>query len=350
MQDLVARGLSAPSAERIVARAIQEAQKASQASAPAPPQPSVDASGDDGARGALISGAFWFSLGATITGATYLLARPGGRFVFAYGAIAAGLVAFARGLKRFRSTNQAFPWRSILLAGAAPVGFLLVLVFVVGLQVERRRDQRQKVEDERLQTIYASQEKQKAELAREKQAALAIEQQAALVAARDSDRRGRIDRARAQLLDSHPTIACDAATVLGNERAIEAIPDLAGAVDRVTNSDSVRNCAAHALIALGAPDRALAFFKECARVGTPTARGYASAGFAAMGPSAADLALPLLREDLQSPHSDRRYVAVENLKQLGEAARELLGVAARDSDPLVRDRAKQVLVALKPAG
>lgn len=344
VQDLVARGLSAPSAERIVARAMQDAASGRQ-TAPAISSPSVGTSDDDEARGALISGAFWFSLGATITAATYFLARPGGRFVFAYGAIAAGLVAFVRGLSRFRATEQVFPWRAIFLSGAAPVGFLLVVIFVVGFQIERRRGQRQKGEDERLEAVYAVRERQAATRKDE----LAREQQAALLAAQERERQDRISRARLQLLAFQSTIACDAATSLEKDQAIEAIPDLVSAVDRVTNSESVRNCAAHALVVLGAPDRAVAFFKECVRVGTPTARNYASSGFAAMGPSMAEFALPLLREDLRSPYPDRRYVAVENLQQVGEAARELLGTAAGDSDPTVSERAKQALLALRPA-
>ncbi|MEO8681730.1 MAG: HEAT repeat domain-containing protein, partial [Vicinamibacterales bacterium] len=75
----------------------------------------------------------------------------------------------------------------------------------------------------------------------------------------------------------------------------------------------------------------------------PDLRRSALMGFGEIGPSVADIALPYLTDELKSPHSSARYLAVETLSKLGPAAKPLLEVAAGDADKLVRDRANQIL-------
>lgn len=113
VRELVATGLSRPTAERFVERALSEPP-------PASAGPPSKAAGDSGGRGALVSGAFWFSFGSTITGVTFLLASTGQTYVIAYGAVLAGLLAFGRGFKRWWETSQPFPWKAVFMAVAVP--------------------------------------------------------------------------------------------------------------------------------------------------------------------------------------------------------------------------------------
>ncbi len=136
---------------------------------------------------------------------------------------------------------------------------------------------------------------------------------------------------------------CEAALDLGHARAREAIADLTAALDRVTESASVRNCAASALVELGETELALAFYHECARAGTSERRRIAIGGFKDIGPPAAEVALPYVREALESPDWDTRYLAVEAAAKLGPLAEPSLRDAALDRDQRVRQRAAQAL-------
>lgn len=141
VRELVATGLSRPTAERFVERALSEPRPASGGAAA--PRGPAEAGEDSGGRGALVSGAFWFSLGCVVTGVTFLLASPGQEFVVAYGAVLAGLLAFGRELKRWWDTSQPFPWISVFKAAAVPPAFALVLVAALsGHQYSRREGRR----------------------------------------------------------------------------------------------------------------------------------------------------------------------------------------------------------------
>ncbi|MEO8361854.1 MAG: hypothetical protein ABI672_17600 [Vicinamibacteria bacterium] len=192
------------------------------------------------------------------------------------------------------------------------------------------------MEDARLQAIYAAQD---ARIARAKQA-IADEANA-------QNRKERVNRARVRLLPSS-TAQCDTAIWLQEQRYTEATLDIIRMVDLDTNALSDRDCGASALVGLGFPDHALAFYKECAALGTPESKRMAMRGFASLGPSAAELALPLISEELKSPYRDRRYGAVDDLARLGPAARPLLESAAHDPEDIVRDRAVKALAGLKP--
>lgn len=294
-------------------------------------------SNDRGAEGSLVRGALWMSVGLTVSAASFLLAPPGGRFLLAYGAAAAGIASFASGLIRFQKTGAPFPWRPTGIAAGAPIVVGALLVGLIFWQRDSRRTSRKALEDARLQSIHDAAEKRRIE----EQAAA---QQKLVAEANTRDRLGRIARAREQLQTSdHNLILCDAATAVGNEAAREAIPDLLSVLGRATAPASVRNCAAGILVGFGVIEEPLAFYKECIRVGTSEARSIAASGLGEIGPSVADVALPLLAEQIESPHLDVRYASVEALGKLGPLAHPLLTKALRDSDNTVRALAKAKL-------
>ncbi len=332
VRELMATGLSRHTAERFVERALSERKPAS-GGAPAPHE-RAEAAEDSGGRGALVSGALWFSLGCTVTGATFLLASPGQEYLVAYGAVVAGLLAFGRGLKRWWDTaQQPFPWMAVFKAAAVPPAFTLVLGAALSGYQYSRKETRRAEEAERLEQTRAIQEDARAALERK----AADEERAR----RHAD---RVARAREQLQNSSsPMTRCEVALDLGHARAQEAIPDLTAVLNRVTESVSVRNCAAGALAELGETELALAFYLECARAGTSDCRRISIGGFKDIGPPAAEVAIPYIREALESPHVDVRYLAVEALSKLGPAAEPLLREASLDSDQGVRQRAAQAL-------
>jgi hypothetical protein len=328
---LVATGLSRPTAERFVDRALSEPWGPSGSDAKAlEPSEVVE---DPGGRRALVSGAFWFSLGGTVTGATYLVASPGEEFVVAYGAVLAGLVALGRGVLRFRGTSQPFPWLAVLLAAAAPPTLTFALVGTISGYRYGRNESRRAGEARRLELAQAAQEDARA----------AAERKTA-DAERAQQHEKRIARAREQLQNaSSPMTRCEAALDLGHAGAREAIPELIQVLNRVTESVSVRSCAAGALLKLGETELPLAFYLDCARAGTSERFRIGVAGFKDVGPRAADVALPYLREALASPHWDMRHLAVETLSSLGPKAEPLLREATRDSNEEVRKHALRAL-------
>ena len=112
--------------------------------------------------------------------------------------------------------------------------------------------------------------------------------------------------------------------------------------------DSVRGCAASALVDLGETDTAIATYTEWAEGNDADLRRSALVGFGHIGPSAADVALPYLTEALKSPQMDLRYLAVMSLAKLGPAAVPLLQVASGDADKDVRALATRALSAKGP--
>lgn len=277
------------------------------------------------------------SIGLSVSAASFLLAPPQGRFLIAYGAAAAGIASFANGLIRFRETGAPFPWRPTGIAAGGPLVVGTLLVGLVLWQRDSRRTSRKALEDARLQSIYDAAEKRRIE---ERAAA----RQKLIDEANEKDRLGRIARAREQLQTSnHNLVLCDAATAVATERAREAIPDLLAVLGRATAPASVRNCAAGVLVGFGVIDEPLAFYKECIQVGTSEARSMAASGLGGIGPSVAEVALPLLAEQIESPYLDVRYGAVEALGNLGPLAQPLLTKALQDPDNNVRTLARAKL-------
>lgn len=290
----------------------------------------------EGAAASLIAGAFWLSLGCTVTGVTYLLAAPGEHFLVAYGAVFAGIVAFGRGVKRWSDAAQPFPLIGVLAAMAATPIIAALLVGFSAWRRESQRASRQAAEDLRLQQARAVQE----------EARVAAERQAA-DAARAQRHAERVAQARDRLLTSSTAMTlCEAALDLGHAKAREAIPDLTAVLERAGESASVRHCAASALVELGEVDRPLAFYVACAQAGTTALRAVARSGFGDIGPRAAAAAVPFLTAELDSPHMDVRYAAAHALSKLGPAAEPALRRAARDPDPTVRSLAHQALAGL----
>ena len=326
--DLVRGGLSKPSAERFVDRALAEVE----APPPAPP-PDPELSEDPAGRRAMVSGAFWLSLGSCVTGVTYLLAKPGDKYVLAYGAVLAGVLAFARGLGRWWQTAAGpFPWRSVLVAACVPVlGTGALVGGSVGVRAYRR-------------AAKASEQEQldRAERARQEDAVAAAQREAA-DQARDEAQAKRVRRALDTVRTSeNPMALCDAVALLARSGESEAVPDLEVLL-RNPRYTSVQGCAAAALARLGEVDTALGFYVESAGGTDRDLRVIAIMGFRDIGPRAAPVALPFLSEALRSPHWDTRYLAVRTLARLGPGARPLLEEARKDPQKEVREFAVRSL-------
>ncbi len=358
--DLVKGGLSGPSAERLVDRALAERDASA-----SPRERSADSAKEyPGGRRAMVWGAFWLSLGSCVTGATYVFAKAGDpyvQFVLVYGPVVAGVLAFARGLHLWWGTFAGpFPWRPVLVAAALPVLGTLVLVhgtaWVSARQRAERaaewerseRAERARQEDEAAaaQRTAADQARSEAQAARvrarqEDEAAAA--QRAAAVQARSEAQAARVRNALATVRASEdPTVLCDAALLLGRSGRREAVPDLEVLV-RNPGYTRVQGCAAAALVQLGEIDTALAFYVESAGSADPDLRRSAFTGFGEIGLRAAPVALPFLAEALHSPHWDTRYLAVDTLSKLGPTARPLLEEALRDAQKDIRERATRAL-------
>lgn len=224
--------------------------------------------------------------------------------------------------------------------GRAATGLILSGLLLMGAfwwQRDSRRASRQAFEEGRLAAAQDAEVRRRTgERATALQEAIALE--------KESERLARIARALQTVQTSnHGENVCNSMAVLEQEQVSEAIPDLIAILDRATTPMWVRNCAAGALITLGVTDQPIEFFKECLRVGTSEARGLAVSGFGKVGPAAADLAIPVLHEEMQSQNAFIRRAAVRALVNLGPAAAPLLNQAAQDRDMEVRDLAKTAL-------
>jgi len=189
----------------------------------------------------MISGVFWLSLGSCVTGVTYLLAKPGDKYVLAYGAVVAGALAFARGLARWWQTAAGpFPWLPVLVAACLPVmGTCALVGGSVGVRVWQQRANA--AEREQLD---------RAERARQEDEAAAAQREAA-DQARDEAQAKRVQRAWDTVRTStNPGALCTAVALLGRNRVSEAVPDLEVLL-RNPHYTSVQACAAGALVRLG---------------------------------------------------------------------------------------------------
>ena len=348
VKSLLERGLSPASAERFVDRAVA-AHEAGPMSPPAPaPSGTDDDEEDRGGRGSLIAGAFWLSVGCSVTGITYLVAKPGGKYMVMYGAVVAGLVAFGRGLKRFLDAGPApFPWKAVAIAALVPLLGMAGLVGFVKGRAASRRAAAERMAEQAAETVKQAREAE----------ARAEEQRAQAEA--DVARATRMDQERSQervsfvnrnlKLLRNPgtgwTGVCDAALALGRSGVREAIPDLQARL-RDASDGGLQGCAATGLVALGEIDEPMAFYVASSQGGNEDLRRGAIMGFGNIGPRAAAAALPFLGAEAQSPDSTHRYLAVEALSKMGPEAAPLLRGALNDSDPLVKTRATAALAAM----
>ena len=343
---LVSGGLTQASAERFVDRAIA----AREAGVPAAPPPAAAPAArpkddedeeDRGGRGSLISGAFWLSVGLSVTGITYLLAKPGGSYMVAYGAMIGGLLAFGRGVKRFLDAGpMPFPWKAVAIAALVPfVGLAGLVGTIKWRQAARRADVREALE--------AQQEAKEAEA---RQADERAQAEAAAQSARDAAAaRARYDAAT---VERHLTnvrngtgLGCDSALELGRLGAREAIPELQARLADPGDAH-MQVCAAGALADLGEIDGPAAFYAASTSSPVVEERRTAIMGLGKLGPRGAAIALPYLAAALQSGDMGERYVAVEALEKMGPAGVPYLRTAAEDADPLVKQRASAALASL----
>jgi hypothetical protein len=151
-----------------------------------------------------------------------------------------------------------------------------------------------------------------------------------------------LDQILSKLRSDKPLWQCEAAMQLkqfGSREHVKHLLDMY----QTTRFHSGRGCALSAMVGLGETTIPMQIYSQWRNSADPEEVSSAISGYAEIGPQAADMVLPLLRLQLESPHWDRRFVAVESLAKLGDDARPLLIQASRDDDPRVRDRAAAVL-------
>lgn len=231
---LVARGLSEPNARRIVERA---------ASAP-PPQPAEAAAAhgeaDSGVK-ELVIGAFFFSLGTAVTALTYALAKPGGKFTLAYGAIIGGFVSIVRGLRRFEPARSTFPTVAFIAALLLPVlGGGILYQMKRPLTAEERAGMAEAEEARaRRDQARAAEEKTQRETAERARRLAEFEKTGA----------AGVD-ARTKMMSPNPAARCEGARWYGDHKMSEGGDEL----ERLFETDpdlNVRRCALDALIDVG---------------------------------------------------------------------------------------------------
>jgi hypothetical protein len=152
----------------------------------------------------------------------------------------------------------------------------------------------------------------------------------------------RDDRFAAGLASTRLNTQCDAALAIGRTKRTEFAATLHTMLRESTN-DRLTVCLSHALIDLGETDEPLRIFEAWAEDGDHDRLRSAIAVFGAIGPSAADVALPHAAAELKHPHADARLNAANTLSKLGPKARPLLEQAVRDQDAIVRTIAQDAL-------
>lgn len=99
----------------------------------------------------MAGGAFFFTLGTLGTALTYVLAKPGGKFLLLYGAILWGLIDFIRGLGRWWKVRESRPFPVLLVGGGAllPVMMMAAIYLKAAQNRSASRDRaRQMVREE----------------------------------------------------------------------------------------------------------------------------------------------------------------------------------------------------------
>ena len=153
-----------------------------------------------------------------------------------------------------------------------------------------------------------------------------------------------LQHALRQIASTSPMMQCDGALALGRMRSRDNRSLLETLLESA-RSNSVKNCAATALVDIGETATALNAYERWARGGEPDLKRSALVGFGKIGPDAASIGLPYLTDALRSSRMDERYIAVDALANMGPAATPLLQIASGDADARVRARAAQALKA-----
>jgi len=341
LERLRARGLSEHSARRFLERAKQQGSSAKLGTLEAlaaSPQPA----GAESGRGQLVAGAFWFSLGLIVTGASYLFAEPGGKYVLAYGAIVYGAIDLVRGYVQWSAHQRAFPWRWFLFASLAPPAGLLVILIGASVAGYVRTSRAQAADAAQLQR----EEKAQADRAAQARA----EELAAQRAAQDArNLEGALKLLGAPMPTRKPEGWCSAAAMVGRRDPSAARPLLLEQIQQRggwdANATRVRFCAAAVLATMGETDVVVAF--HLANIGScdPELRWRSFKAMAGLG-ARGTAAVPAMIEDLSSPKSQVRMTAAQALGDMGPAAAgatAALKAARDDSAAVVRDTAERAL-------
>ena len=226
MEELVARGVSRPDAQRFVDRALAASESPSWI--PHEPLPSVGPSNDSAsltdylrnpdavaqsqAHKDLTRGALAITGGIVLTWLSFATPGPGRWW---YGLIVFGLFLFGRGIVRCAKLAGAFPWRTVLTNAAIPCA---VLAAVLGWdEVHGARQARAAAAAELAAADQARAEQIRAESNAERNIG-------------NTERTARLDarvaRAVTQLSSKQPMTQCDAAILLGRLGAREQVPQL----------------------------------------------------------------------------------------------------------------------------
>ena len=230
VSELVASGLSEPSARRLVDRAASQPLTAGTVTPAA--NDSIGGALDTG-RAQMIAGVLFASLGLAITAYTYMRAQPGQRYTITYGLVVAGVVMFGKGVRDWLNTGaQRFPAGAIVLAAAVPFA-----IFFIPLGWTAWR------ESTRAEREFAAQEAAAAAEREEKERAT---QQ------RINDFQAMMSRAvqaQEMLIDGNPVTRCAGARIMAEQKLVEPFSEL----QRVASTDpepSVRECATTAITAI----------------------------------------------------------------------------------------------------
>ncbi len=113
---------------------------------------------------------------------------------------------------------------------------------------------------------------------------------------------------------------CDAALELGRLGAREHASELTNLLSSASYN-TVRGCAAAALVDLGEVDAAMAAYSEWITGTDQDLYRSAIAGFGEIGPPAASVAVPYLEQALQSSDPNVKYLAERSLSKVRPAAR-----------------------------
>ena len=230
--------------------------------------------------------------------------------------------------------RRPFQWKRVLASAAIPGAVIVAFVAYVGW---RGIQQERKTQATAAAELAADDQARADQIRAESKAQRDVANQA-----RAARQDARLNQALEQLTSNQPTVQCDAAMILGRLGSKEYVPPLVNLLS-MASTTFVRGCAAGALVQLGDIYTPMAAYDRWAAGSDADLYRSALVGFGAIGPPAADVALPHLNGALKSPRSDIRYLAVDSLAKLGPAAVPLLQVAADDTDPHVRSRAGSAL-------
>lgn len=232
---LVAEGMAAPNARRIVDKIAAENIPRPGQTSPDQPPPSRFANG----CGEMVAGALFFSFGSAASLLTYSLARPGQEWILAYGLIGGGLIWIYRGLKAFEPSRGPFPTGAFLAA--------LLLPAVAGYSLyEWRRPLTREEVLARAEAREASEEAAKQQAAEAEQAN--AKKQGQQIMADHLRLNAGLVAAHERSMDPDPRVRCQAARFYRENK----LPDEGGDLQRLLESDphqDVRLCALDAMLA-----------------------------------------------------------------------------------------------------